>query len=393
MAVMNESATLALNARAKRLAAESKTIYNLTAGELADDTPPYIQAAVAKTLEKNKYTPVAGLPELRQAIADHVNDYYGSRIGTNSSILDENGPIAAANVVVTAGAKPALYAALLSLVNPGDEVIVPVPAWVSYLDLIKLAGGKPVAVPLTAEYDLDVAAIKAAITPKTKAIIINSPHNPTGAVFSKQAVAKLAAVLKGSDIYVIADDIYTQLVFEDDFTPVPKAGFERLVIINGFSKSQALTGWRIGYLIADKSVAGAATALLSHITGNAPLPSQYAGLEAMKRHDQPPQATLDALLKRRELVSKGLKATGIKFHLPAGAFYFFLDLRDYTTNSADWCEQLLIETGVVLVPGEAFSTPGFARLSFVTDEKTLNRALVEIKRFAVKQPGRCSQAL
>ncbi len=364
---MQESATLALNARAKQMAAEGKTVYNLTAGELATDTPHYIQAAVAKELSKNKYTPVAGLPELRQAIAEHTTDFYG---------LDWIKP---ENVVVTGGAKPAIYAALLALINPGDEVIVPVPAWVSYIDLIELVGGVVVEVPLTEEYDLDVAIIKAAITPKTKAIIINSPHNPTGAVFSQTSIKELAATT--DDIYVISDDIYATLVFEDDFEPTPKAGFNKLVIINGFSKSQALTGWRIGYLIADKTVASAATSLLSHITGNAPLPSQYAALEAMKGHDQPPASTLKALIDQKEIVTKGLENAGIKHNIPGGAFYVFLDLRELTNDSAEWCERLLTETGVALVPGEAFSAPGFARLTFVADETVLKKALEQIKKF------------
>jgi aspartate aminotransferase len=367
---LNESATLALNARAKQLAAEGRTIYNLTAGELAADTPEYIQEAVAGTLDKNKYTPVPGLPELRTAIAGHAKEFYD---------VDWIKP---PNVVVTSGAKPALYGAFLALLDEGDEVIVPVPAWVSYMDLIELAGGKVVQVPLTEHYDLDVAAIKAAITGKTKAIIINSPQNPTGSVYSKESVHQLAQELAGSGIWVISDDIYTKLVFEDDFEPVPKAGFENLVIINGFSKSQALTGWRIGYLIAGKELAAAVTGLLSHITGNAPLPGQYAALKAMELDDKPPQETIKALKEQRELVASALdEIKGIKYHKPEGAFYFFLDLRGITGNSAEWCEQLLLKRGVALVPGEAFMAPGFARLTFVADRDILKKALAAIKDF------------
>ncbi len=373
LASVSESATLALNARAKQLAAEGRTIYNLTAGELATDTPDYIQKAVARTLHLNKYTAVAGLPELRAAIAAHDRKFYGLNW------------IEPANVVVTAGAKPALHASLLTLINPGDEVIMPIPAWTTtYQPLVELAGGRVVEVPLTASYDLDVKTIKASLTGKTKAIIINSPHNPTSAVFSNAKVKELASVLKNSDITVIADDIYSKLVFEADFVPVPSTGFKKIIIINGFSKSQALTGWRIGYLIAAKPLAEAVTNLLSHITGNAPLPSQYAGLEAMKRHDQPPAETLAALKRQRQLVSQGLTEAGIKHNLPSGAFYIFLDLRELTNNSATWCEKLLNETGVALVPGEAFSAPGFARLTFVADQKTLVKALEQIKIFVTK---------
>lgn len=374
MSSMSESATLALNARAKQLASEGKPIYNLTAGELAANTPEYIQEAVAKTLDQNKYTPVAGLPELRKQIAADARLFYG---------LDW---IEEGNVVVTAGAKPALYATFLSLINPGDEVILPTPAWVSYSQLIEMVGGKVVKVPLTEEFDLDVESIIAKITPKTKAILINSPSNPTGGIYSKESLTKLSKDLAQSNITVISDDIYAKLIYDDSFTLVPTVGFKNLVIINGFSKSQALTGWRIGYLIAsDHKVAHAATSLLSHMTGNAALPSQHAALAALALGDRPPQTTLDTLNKQRQMVIESLGNSGkINFRAPGGAFYFFIDLRKITNNSARWCEQLLIETGVALVPGEAFFAPGFARLSFVTDEATLSKALKLIKEFATK---------
>lgn len=370
MASVQESATLALNTRAKQLAAEGRTIYNLTAGELATDTPDYIQVAVADKLDRNKYTPVAGLPELREAIAAHARDFYD---------LDWIGP---ANVIATAGAKPALYAALLALLNPGDEVIVPVPGWTtSYTPLVELAGGRVIEVPLDGGFDLDVNALKAKLTAKTKAVIINSPNNPTGAIFSSDALRSLAATLKDTAVWVIADDIYSRLVYDEEFSPTPTCGFKKLIIVNGFSKSQALTGWRIGYAIAPEPVAIAMTKLLSHITGNAPLPSQYAALEALKHGDQPPESTLKALRAQRQLVVNGLKEAGIKSNVPGGAFYVLLDVHDLAPASAEWCEKLLDQSGVALVPGEAFSAPGFARLTFVTDEATLRAALAAIKKF------------
>ena len=374
MDLMEESATLALNARAKSLASEGSTIYNLTAGELSTDTPDYIQAAVAKTLKLNKYTPVAGLPELREAIASELRAFYG---------LDWIQP---ENVVVSAGAKPALYGTLLALINPGDEVIVPVPAWVSYIHLIELVGGVAACVPLTEDFDIDAQAVKAKLSPRTKAILVNSPHNPTGAIFSKAALEELKGVLSGSGVTVIADDIYAKLVYDDSFTLTPTIGFEQIVIINGFSKSQALTGWRIGYVIATESVAQAVTGLLSHITGNAAVPSQEAALAAMARHDQPPADTMDMLRAQRVQVDTTLKGVaGLSYHLPGGAFYFFLDVRSLTSNSAEWCEKLLMESGVALVPGEAFLAPGFARLTFSADGSTLAKALMSITEFIKQQ--------
>lgn len=370
MASMQESATLALNARAKKLAAEGRTIYNLTAGELATDTPDYIQSAVAKTLNLNKYTPVAGLPELREQIAVESRSFY------------QLPWIESQNVVVTGGAKPALYATLLALINPGDEVIVPVPAWVSYMHLIELVGGVVVEVPLTEAFDINAEAVEAKISSKTKAILINSPHNPTGAIFSAIALKQLADVLQSTDITVIADDIYAKLVYDESFTLVPTHGFKRIVIINGFSKSQALTGWRIGYAIANVELAQAITELLSHITGNAALPSQEAALAALTRHDQPPEETLVSLRAQRDLVDSALSTiSGLHYHLPGGAFYFFLDVRDITNSSAEWCERLLVEADVALVPGEAFKGSGFARLTFSADASILSKALEQIDLF------------
>lgn len=373
MGSLSESATLALNARAQQLAADGKTIYNLTAGELASDTPEYIQEAVAKVLNKNKYTPVAGLPELREAIAANARSFYG---------LDW---IQAKNVVVTAGAKPALYATFLATLNPGDEVIVPTPTWNTYNHVIELVGAQVIEVPMTETFDLDVAAIVANISSRTKAILLNSPHNPTGTVFSKAALDKLAGAIMGKGLLVVADDIYAKLVYADDFSLVPTHNFEQMVIVNGFSKSQALTGWRIGYVIANQNVAAAITSLLSHITSNAPLPSQYAALAALARGDVPPQSTMDTLKKQRAMVADALSnIPGLVYREPGGAFYAFLDVRGLTDSSAQWCEDLLNESGVALVPGEAFSAPGFARLSFVAKEETLKSALTLIRQFATK---------
>ena len=377
MAALQESATMALNARAKQLAGEGKTVYNLTAGELAVSTPEYIREHVSGKLQHNKYTPVAGLYELRELIAKESKEFYG---------LDWIKP---ANVIVTAASKPALYASLLALVNNGDEVILPMPAWVSHMELIKLTGGKVVPVALTDTFDIDPEAVLAKVSARTKAVIINSPHNPTGAVFSKSALKRLADGLKGSGVTVISDDMYCKLVYDDSFTPVPAVGFEHIVIINGFSKSQALTGWRIGFCIAEEPITSAVTSALGHITGNASITSQHAALKIMGNDNTPPAEILDTLRRQRKIVDDALKdAPDIRYHLPGGAFYFYLDIRSITGDSVAWCEELLDKTGVALVPGEAFGTPGFARLSFVTDEKTLKQALALIKDFAGKGAGK-----
>lgn len=371
MGSMRESATLALNAKAKALASEGKTIYNLTAGELHSNTPEYIQDYVSGKLTLNKYTPVAGFPELRNLIAESTSKNYQ---------LEWVKP---SNVVVTAGAKPALAATFLALIDEGDEVIMPTPAWVSYKHLVELAGGKVIEVSTTENFDLDLTAIKAAITKKTRAIIINSPNNPTGCVYSKSRLDELAKILKGTDIFVISDDIYAKLVFTDNYTLPAKSGFDNLIIINGFSKSQALTGWRIGYVVAPNKVAQAITQLLSHITGNASIISQEAAIAAMQSDDTPPAQTLAHLKVQRQLVMDKLSSSkNLKLHEPEGAFYYFVDITKITHDSETWCEKLLDSTGVAVVPGEAFSAPGFFRLSFVTDAQVLEDTLDLILKFA-----------
>ena len=367
---LEESVTLALNAKAKALASSGKEVFNLSAGELDCATPEYIAKAVAARLDENKYTPAAGLPELRQAIADHCAKFYGAPW------------IKPDHITVTAGAKPGLFGIFQVLLNEGDEVIVPTPAWVSYQQMIEIAGGKMITVPLTKTYDLNVASIKNAITARTKAIVINSPNNPTGSVFSESSLKELATLLNDTEIYLISDDLYSRLVYEP-FKPITSSGIktERLIIVNGFSKSQALTGWRIGYVIAPSQIADTLQKVLSHTAGNAPLPSQIAAEAALARNDDPP--LLPELKARRLLVAKGLDGIiRLSYVMPAGAFYFFLDVRKLTNDSVKWCEDLLDQEGVALVPGDAFFASGFVRLSFAADQKTLKEALARLKRFA-----------
>jgi aspartate aminotransferase len=264
--------------------------------------------------------------------------------------------------------------------NPGDEVILPTPAWVSYKYIIELAGGTVVEARLDDNFDLDIANIEAAITDKTKVIIINSPNNPTGSIYSPDSLQKLSGLLAGTDIAVLADDMYTKLVFDENFEPVTKFDFKNLVISSGFSKSQALTGWRIGYVIADDGLIKAMAKLQSHLLGNVSNLSQYAAIAGLEHNDEPPM--YDELKSNCDIVVESLQNTDkIKFARPAGAFYAFIDIRDITENSLQWCEKLLDEKGVALVPGEAFFAPGYVRLSFTTDRKTLEEGLEKIKEF------------
>ena len=365
---IEESATLALNAKVKQMAASGKTVYNLTAGELACDTPDYIKQFVSTKLDQNKYTPAPGLDELREKIAAHCRQFYGLEW------------IKPANVIATGGVKPALWAVFESILNPGDEIILPTPAWVSYVHLIKLTGAKIVTTKLNNNFDLDVDDIRAKISPKTKAILLNSPHNPTGAIFSSGRLRELARIANKKDIVVISDDIYSKLVYSGNFAPVAKHGFKKLVIASGFSKSQALTGWRIGYLIADEPIAKACNKLLSHATGNAPVLAQYAAIRALEKNDRP--VDMAHLKSNRELACSRLDwIKNLSYVRPSGAFYIFLNVSKMDSNSLNWCEKLLQKKGVALVPGEAFSAPGYARMSFVGDKKTITKALDLIADF------------
>lgn len=365
---IEESVTLALNARVKQMAAEGEKIYNFTAGEPSTPTPGYIKDFVATKLDQNHYTPVAGINELREKLAEHCQDFYAV------NWVQPN------NIMVTAGGKPGLYFSLLALVSPGDEVILPTPAWVSYKYLIELVGGVVVEAKLTDDFDLDCTEIKSKLSDKTKVIIINSPNNPTGSVYSAAALSELAEIINQTNVTVLADDMYTKLVFDDKFQPITKFGFKNLIISSGFSKSQALTGWRIGYLVGSEQLIKATTKLQSHALGNTTTLSQYGALAALAQNDKPPM--LDELKANLEVCKQIIPTIDkIRFIPPSGAFYVLLDVRQITKNSLNWCEQLLVQKKVALVPGEAFSAPGYARLSFTTDAQTLTEGLNKIKEF------------
>jgi aspartate aminotransferase len=369
VANLEESATLALNARVTQLKAEGRTVYNFTAGELDGPTPLFIQKKIARELENNKYTPTAGRLSLREAIAAYETKRLGKKV-------------AGGNVVVTSGAKSGLYGLFQILLDKGDEVILPTPAWVSYAHMIELAGGKVIQAPLKTNNDLDVQNIVKAITPKTKAIVINSPNNPTGSVFSDSALRQLAAKVKNRPIFVVTDEIYSTLSYDRKYKPLTKLGLplENQIIINGFSKSQALTGWRIGYVVAPPEIVSVLNSFLSHAMGNASLPAQLAAEAALAKGNQPTMYKI--LERRRKLVTNELnKIPQINFTEPGGAFYFWLDIRNLSKNSLSWCEELLNQTGVALVPGEAFFDPGFVRLSFAADDKLLKAGLKKLAEF------------
>lgn len=369
VSVLTASPTLALNSHAKKLALEGKKIYNLTAGEPNWSTPDYVSEKVAQHLHENKYTDTAGMLELREAIAAYVKEHYRCEW------------VEASNVVVTPGAKPALYTALLTILRPGDEAIVPAPYWVSYRQLIELCGATFVPVETTDSYGISPQAIADAITDRTKCLILNSPNNPTGAVYAKSDLEAVAEIVKDKSIYVLSDDIYMRLAYTET-TPITMCRFdsERLIIVNGFSKSQALTGWRVGYVVAGDEVAGSISNLTSHVLGNTAVPSQYAAIAALEKGDHPPM--LQNLLTQRKIAIEQLNSCPhIEFVEPSGAFYILIDVRKLTRSSVDWCRALLESAGVALVPGDDFGASGFVRMSFATDLDTLTEGIQAMKKF------------
>lgn len=367
---LSESMTLRLNAEAKALQARGIRVVNLTAGELDFETPRFIQRNVGKKLSFNKYTPALGSDDLRKQIAASVKKEYRWNVD-------------AKNVAVTAGAKQALFELFQVILEPGDEVIIPTPSWISYEHQVALAGGRPVFVSLGERFDLDVLAIERKLSRKTKAIILNSPHNPTGAVFSKRSLVNLVRLLEKKHVFFVVDDIYRKLIFSRGACSPAQCVANRdwLILVNGFSKSHALTGWRIGYVIAHPEIIRGIGAFQSHTSGNASVISQQAAIECLTRPETP-RDFVRVLQRRRTLVLRELrKIRGLRFQVPQGAFYFFLDISSVEKDSERFCERLLSREHVALVLGEAFHAQGFVRLSFAAKERTLQNACIRLKRF------------
>lgn len=371
-------------ARAQALAAAGVDVIDLSVGEPDFPTPEHVCRAAEAAIRAGhtKYTPAAGIPALRKAVAE---DY------TRRSGL----AVSAAQVVVSSGAKHALHNAFTALLDEGDEVIVPAPYWVSYAELVKLAGGRPVILETRLEDDFKLRpeALRQAITPATRALLLCSPSNPTGVVYSAEELGALADVAVEADLAVIADEIYDQLVFDGRAAvsfPTLRPGLEsRTVVVAGVSKTYSMTGWRIGWTICPEALAKAIGNLQSQETSNPSSVSQHAALAALSG----PQACVAEMnasfQRRRDLVAARLRAMpGVRIPDIGGAFYAFFDIqpvlergRNGVTTSAAWCEALLEREHVALVAGSAFGAEGHARMSFAASEEKLVAGLDRIARF------------
>ena len=358
-------------ARARALEAEGRDILHLEIGEPDFATPGHIAAAAAAAIEegRTRYTPVAGLRELRQAIAAQAGEQRGIRVAPEQ-------------VLVAPGAKPNLFFPILALVNPGDEVIYPDPGFPTYAAMILVAGGIPVPVPLRPDtgfsFDLDV--LDQRLSKRTRVIILNSPGNPAGGVLGLEDLEHIAAASRRLGCWVLSDEIYSRLVFDGRTAPSIASldgMLERSIIVDGFSKTYAMTGWRLGFGIMPESLARRVELLFTHALGSTAEFTQVAGLEAITGSQVQVGRMVEAYQRRRDLLVDGLnRIPGVRCLSPQGAFYAFPDIRAFGRSSAD-IAGLLLEGGVAVLPGTAFGAQGegFLRLVFANSVETLERAL------------------
>jgi aspartate aminotransferase len=383
---LEPSATLAMAAKAKELKAAGRKVYDLSVGEPDFITPEHIcQAAVAAMKAGHThYTVASGIPELKKAVADQYKSVHGLEY-------------APAQVVIANGAKHAIHNVFTVVLDPGDEVIIPAPYWVSYAELVKLTGAVPVIVetPQENNFKLTPEMLRRAITKNTKALLLCSPSNPTGSMYSPDELGALADVAIEKNLLIISDEIYERLIYGGhkfaSFATVRPGLQERTILINGVSKTYAMTGWRIGWSIAPLNVSKAIADLQSQETSNPCSVSQYAALAAITGPQDCVAAMLAEFVKRREFVSKRIaEIPGISCAEMAGAFYAFINIKEHLgrkyngvqiDNSSQWCLELLAKKGVASVMGSAFGAEGYARLSFAASMANLEAALDLIEEF------------
>lgn len=383
---LEPSATLAMAAKAKELKAAGKKVFDFSVGEPDFNTPEHIcQAAIeAMRAGHTHYTIASGIPELRSAIARQYKAAHGLDYGPGQ-------------VVVSNGAKHSLHNVFTALCNPGDEVIIPAPYWVSYAELVKLTGAKPVIVETqeSNNFKLTPAQLKAAITPRTTMLLVCSPSNPTGTMYSPEELGALADVVLERDLTVVSDEIYERLIYGNhkfaSFATVRPGMQERTILVNGASKAYAMTGWRIGWTLSPAKVATAMADLQSQETSNPSSVSQYAAIAALDGPQECVSQMLAEFAKRREYVRGRIaKIPGLSCPEMAGAFYAFVNIKQYLgrnyagkpiNNSAEWCLALLEKHNVATVMGSAFGAEGYARISFATGLETLAAGFDGIEAF------------
>ena len=381
---LSVSQTLAMSQKSKDLKAQGIDVIDLSVGEPDFNTPDHIKEAAKRAIDENYsfYSPVPGFKDLRDAVARKF------KVENGLSYSSEQ-------IVVSNGAKQSLTNAILSLVNPGDEVIVPAPYWVSYLELVKVAEGVPVVIKATLENDFKItkAQLKAAITPKTKILILCSPSNPTGSIYSKAELKAIAEVVaEHPNLYIIADEIYEHINFVGKHESIAQFDFisDRVITINGVSKGYAMTGWRIGFMAANKEIAQACIKLQGQTTSGASSIAQKAALAALTVPSDFTQKMNEAFKRRRDLDYEYMsRIEGVKVNKPHGAFYIFPDITSFfgckyrgqeILTAEDLTMYLLEVANVALVHGGAFGEPKCIRISYATSDVLLKEAMERIER-------------
>jgi len=371
------SQSLVMAARAKAMKAAGVDVVSMSLGEPDMDTPEHVRRAVQAAVDDHwsHYGPVAGIPALREAVANYQNSLSGNAI-----------PWIADDVVVSVGAKMAIYNTIQAIINPGDEVIIPMPSWVSYSEMVKLAEGTVVPVQTTFEnrYCLTPGELRKALTPKTRLIILCSPNNPTGAVYSHAELEALLAVLREyPDVYILADEIYNELLYTNTQSPITFSSFadfaDRLVVINGVSKAYAMTGYRVGWIMSkNKGFINACIRLQGQQLTCATMVAQKAAEAALTGGKECVEEMREVFASRRKLIcSLASEISGFKFHEPEGAFYLFPDVSKWGTGD-EVAERLLEQAHVAVVSGSAFGCPSCIRLSYAISEDEIRTALARI---------------
>ncbi len=385
--LLQPSATIAVSTLAKKLKAEGRDIIDLSAGQPDFDTPGFISEGGIQGIRDGgtRYTPVPGMPRLREAIAAALS----ARAGR---------PLTSEGVVVSGGAKQALFNAIFALFGPGDEVLIGTPYWTSYPQMVALARAEPVFVAGSEDMDLKLTPtdLDSVVTERTRGLLFSTPSNPTGAVYTGSELADLVAWAKERDIWLISDEIYREIYFGEDSSSAPslldfgEGEMGRTVLIDGVSKAFAMTGWRIGFSYSDVDVAKKLSAFQSHTTSNAATPSQFAALAAYEKADLAAAAVGEmgqAFRRRRDLLVRLVneRMPGYGFVQPEGAFYLFLNIEKALggsmADSSAFCTRVLEEAGVALVPGVAFGDDRYVRLSYATSDELIDDAIGRVARF------------
>jgi aspartate aminotransferase len=376
-AQLTPSLTLSIDSKAKAMKAEGIDVCGFGAGEPDFDTPDHIKAAAIAALEAGftKYTPSAGIPELRQAIAEKLE-------------ADNQLTYRASQIVVSSGAKHSCYNAILATCQPGDEVLIPSPYWVSYPDMVRLAGADPVIVPTTERngWKMRASDFENAMTPRTKMLILNSPGNPTGSVYTREELEGIVEVAAEEDIYILSDEIYEKLVYDDtkhvSIASLSPEAYGLTITVNGFSKAYAMTGWRLGYMAAPEAVAKAVDNIQSHSTSHPCSFAQKGAIAALKGDQQPLADMRDEFSMRRDyMYDRITKIPNITAVKPLGAFYILVNISQLGLSSQNFADRLLSKANVAVVPGAAFGDDRTVRLSYATSIDIIKKGLDRFQDF------------